>query len=98
MSESQLSADKIQKPIVAANRVPKSKEEKKPEKMVFIEAIGDVQVENEIYGAGSILEVPESLAKDLCKPIKKHFAFTGDRHESEHTHHMVTRAKMHTTV
>lgn len=73
-----------------------NKREKKStmaEKMVRIKLLHPCTVGGEIYEPGTVLEVPESEANQLCKHREGHFKFSGERPDSEVERHNMTRAE-----
>lgn len=52
--------------------------------------------ETRIVAVGEIVEVSKEQAKDLCKPIKGSYAFSGERHNADRdvTRHDLSRARL----
>jgi hypothetical protein len=63
-------------------------------KMVTIEAMMPVSVNNTILTKGQRTEVTEDEAKILCKKITTVYAFGGERLETDSPRHQIQRARI----
>lgn len=71
----------------------KKEKEKLPDPMVLIETLRDISVDGELIPPGYQVEVPESLAKDLCKPIKTLVSHCGFMSDQNTKRYEIVRAK-----
>lgn len=60
---------------------------------VRIEAITEIQIDNELLQPGDQALVSEKTAQDFCKEYKMQYNFGGERQNAEAQRHMRVRAK-----
>lgn len=66
-------------------------------KMVKIRALQTIRLgkNEETIAKGTVVEVPEEVAKDFCRPLPQHHKFRGERHGADaEERHVFVRAEL----